>query len=95
MNSAARLSSAAPTALTQEVSDLIADDFRVSDVCSGARGGRDRTMAGLADCNVYIVTVPTAIDKHEQPDLRPLESASTIVGKVVGPGDLVVYESTV
>lgn len=57
--------------------------------------GETDTMADLADCNVYIVTVPTPIDKHKQPDLRPLESASTIVGKVIGSGDVVVYESTV
>jgi UDP-N-acetyl-D-glucosamine/UDP-N-acetyl-D-galactosamine dehydrogenase len=57
--------------------------------------GETDTMADLADCNVYIVTVPTPIDKHKQPDLRPLESASTIVGKVIGSGDVVVYESTI
>lgn len=51
--------------------------------------------AALADCTVYIVTVPTPIDAHEQPDLGPLRSASTLIAGVLKPGDLVIYESTV
>lgn len=49
----------------------------------------------IADCNVYIVTVPTPINEHKQPDLTPLEKASTSLGKVIKAGDIVVYESTV
>ncbi len=49
----------------------------------------------LRDRNVYIVTVPTPIDEARQPDLRPLESASRTVGRVLGRGDVVIYESTV
>lgn len=49
----------------------------------------------LADCNFYIVTVPTPIDEHRQPDLTPLISASTTIGGVLKAGDIVVYESTV
>jgi UDP-N-acetyl-D-galactosamine dehydrogenase len=49
----------------------------------------------LADCNVFIVTVPTPIDLHKAPDLRPLESASRTIGGVMRPGSIVVYESTV
>lgn len=49
----------------------------------------------LAACNVYIITVPTPIDAHEQPDLGPLRSASERVSSVLQPGDLVIYESTV
>lgn len=49
----------------------------------------------LADCNVFIVTVPTPIDEHHRPDLVPLLKASTTIGKVLKPGDLVIYESTV
>ncbi|HYW04940.1 MAG TPA: nucleotide sugar dehydrogenase [Gammaproteobacteria bacterium] len=49
----------------------------------------------LVDCNVYVVTVPTPIDRHKQPDLRPLEAASRTVGRVLGRGDVVVFESTV
>ncbi|WP_010483296.1 Vi polysaccharide biosynthesis UDP-N-acetylglucosamine C-6 dehydrogenase TviB [Pseudomonas sp. S9] len=49
----------------------------------------------LADCNVYIVTVPTPIDEHRQPDLTPLIKASETIGKVLSKGDIVIYESTV
>lgn len=49
----------------------------------------------IRDCNFYIVTVPTPIDDNNKPDLRPLQSASTTVGKVIKKGDVVVYESTV
>src|SRR6185437_8825762 len=49
----------------------------------------------LARCNVFIVTVPTPIDSFKRPDLRPLESASAEVGRVIKRGSIVVYESTV
>ena len=49
----------------------------------------------LEDCEIYIVTVPTPIDHNKTPDLRPLIGASTTVGKVLKPGNLVIYESTV
>jgi UDP-N-acetyl-D-galactosamine dehydrogenase len=49
----------------------------------------------LRGCNCYIITVPTPVDKHKQPDLRPLISASEIVGKLIKTNDLVIYESTV
>jgi UDP-N-acetyl-D-galactosamine dehydrogenase len=49
----------------------------------------------LAECDTYIVTVPTPIDAYKQPDLGPLLRASETIGKVLKPGDLVIYESTV
>ncbi|MFT3758278.1 Vi polysaccharide biosynthesis UDP-N-acetylglucosamine C-6 dehydrogenase TviB [Thauera sp.] len=49
----------------------------------------------LAACNVFIVTVPTPIDEHKQPDLTPLVKASETIGKVLKKGDIVIYESTV
>jgi UDP-N-acetyl-D-galactosamine dehydrogenase len=49
----------------------------------------------LADCDVYIVTVPTPIDQYKRPDLSLLEGASRTVGKLLGPGNVVIYESTV
>lgn len=49
----------------------------------------------LASVNFFIVTAPTPIDKNHRPDLSPLISASQIIGKVLKPGDIVVYESTV
>ena len=51
--------------------------------------------AALADCNFYIVTVPTPISKSKRPLLAPLEGASEIIGSVLAKGDVVVYESTV
>jgi len=50
---------------------------------------------GLAGCNFFIVTVPTPIDAHKAPDLRPLISASRTLGGAVKPGAVLVYESTV
>ena len=52
-------------------------------------------LDGIHDCNVYIVTVPTPIDSARRPDLAPLRKASDSLGKVLQPGDTVVYESTV
>ena len=52
-------------------------------------------IEAIKDCNFYIVTVPTPIDDSNAPDLKPLESASKSVGKVIKNGDIVVYESTV
>ena len=49
----------------------------------------------LQQCNCFIVTVPTPIDKHKQPDLTPLMKATEIIGKVLKLGDIVIYESTV
>jgi len=49
----------------------------------------------LRDCNFYIVTVPTPIDEAKRPDLTALIRASETVGRVLSPGDVVVYESTV
>ena len=49
----------------------------------------------IKDCNFYVVAVPTPVDENNNPDLRPLWGASETVGKVIKPGDIVVYESTV
>ena len=47
------------------------------------------------DCNIYIVTVPTPIDKSNRPDLTPLVESSKIIGTVLNQDDIVIYESTV
>lgn len=52
-------------------------------------------LEDLKSCNVYIVTVPTPIDKFKKPDLTPLEKASLMLGKIISRGDTVIYESTV
>ena len=52
-------------------------------------------MEDIKDCNYYIVTVPTPVDKNNRPDLTPLYKSSETVGKVLKKGDIVIYESTV
>jgi UDP-N-acetyl-D-galactosamine dehydrogenase len=49
----------------------------------------------LKGCNIYIVTVPTPIDKNKRPDLTPLIKASETIGKILKKDDIVIYESTV
>lgn len=54
------------------------------------------TAAGaMADCNIYIVTVPTPTDKHNRPVLTPMIKASETIAKLLKKGDIVIYESTV
>ncbi|WP_313419573.1 nucleotide sugar dehydrogenase [Sphingobacterium multivorum] len=53
------------------------------------------STADIADANVYIVTVPTPIDRYNSPDLSPLLKASKMIGELLTKGDLVIYESTV
>jgi UDP-N-acetyl-D-galactosamine dehydrogenase len=53
------------------------------------------SLDDIKDCNVYIVTVPTPIDKNNRPNLTPLIKASETVGKVLKKDDIVIYESTV
>jgi len=62
--------------------------------------GSDRLVladnaSALSDCTFIVVAVPTPINKAKEPDLRPLEGASETVGKILKPGMMVVYESTV
>ena len=49
----------------------------------------------ISSSNIYIVTVPTPIDSHKKPNLKPLISASKMIGAVLKKGDIVIYESTV
>lgn len=52
-------------------------------------------LEDISDSNIYIVTVPTPVDKNNRPDLTPLYKASETVAKVLKKGDIVIYESTV
>jgi len=52
-------------------------------------------LQDIADCNYYIITVPTPVDKNNRPDLSPLYKSSETVAKVLKKGDVVIYESTV
>ncbi len=69
-------------------------DAQVKEAIANGMLFTDR-LEDVGDCNVYIVTVPTPIDKHKNPDLTPLVKASESIGKVLKAGDIVIYESTV
>jgi len=69
---------------TEQVNEAIANEMEFSNV-----------LEDIADCNIYIVTVPTPIDKHKKPDLTPLLKASESIGSVLKKDDIVIYESTV
>lgn len=49
----------------------------------------------LKECNRFIITVPTPVDEHNAPDLKPILAASRTVGRLLKKGDIVIYESTV
>ena len=78
---------------TLEVED---ENLRLALKTSGDTGLKLSTnLDDIKDSNIYIVTVPTPIDKFKRPDLTPLVKASETVGKVISKGDIVIYESTV
>jgi len=70
-------------------------ELDAAELADAGRLSYSSDLADIADCNVYIVTVPTPIDQAKRPDLTPLVKASESLGKVLRRGDIVVYESTV
>lgn len=52
-------------------------------------------ISDIADCNTYVVAMPTPVNMFHDPDLHPLIDASAAIGKILNPGDMVIYESTV
>lgn len=81
---------------TLEVSDDVLQKVLVKDFKSNQNGLLcSSEISTISDCNYYIVTVPTPVDKNNRPDLTPLYKASETVGKVLKKGDVVIYESTV
>ena len=68
----------------EQVGEAIANNMQFTNV-----------LNDIKDCNIYIVTVPTPIDKNKRPDLSPLLKASESVGSVLKKDDIVIYESTV
>lgn len=82
---------------TLEVSSDLLKSVLVSDLDGTNEKGLFCTteLDKLKRCNIYIVTVPTPIDKYNKPDLTPLIKASQTVGSVICKGDIVIYESTV
>jgi len=81
----------------QSGSDLTAqvDEVELRQVLMSSRLKLSSTLSIIANCNIYIVTVPTPIDRFKAPDLGPLLAASKMIGEVIKKGDLVIYESTV
>ncbi len=75
------------------------DEQQLNSVLKGDSQGKglfcSTRIDDLRDCNFYIVTVPTPIDKEKRPVLEPLYKSSETVGAVLNQGDIVVYESTV
>ena len=70
--------------------EVTAEDFHGSTTLTFTNDVSD-----IANCNIYIITVPTPIDEYKQPNLMPLITASQTVGKFLEKDDLVIYESTV
>ena len=73
------------------------DTLQITEVEIAAATGLSFTdsVAAIANCNIYIVTVPTPVDDHKLPDLSPLLNASQMIGELLKKGDIVIYESTV
>jgi UDP-N-acetyl-D-galactosamine dehydrogenase len=71
------------------------DSSTLKDVLKQGLFSVSKEAQDICDCNVFIVTVPTPIDKHKKPLLTPLVKASETIGKVLKKGDVVIYESTV
>ena len=80
---------------TLEVEDAILQNVLVDNLSDSFGLYCTNEIAVLGACNVYIVTVPTPVDKNNRPDLTPLYKASETVGKVLKKRDIVIYESTV
>ncbi len=78
---------------TLEVSDDILNSVLKSQSKKGLKLTYD--SQNISDCNIYIVTVPTPVDKNNRPILTPLIKASENIGNVLKKGDIVIYESTV
>lgn len=81
---------------TLEIDDTVLQSVLVTDFEGSEKGLLcSNELASIKDCNYYIVTVPTPVDKNNRPDLTPLYASSATVGKVLKKGDIVIYESTV
>jgi len=81
---------------TLEISDSVLQAVLVEDFITNPKGLLcSSNLKDIADCNYYIVTVPTPVDKNNKPDLTPLYKASETIAKVLKKGDIVIYESTV
>jgi len=80
---------------TLEVSDKVLQTVLVSKPSDANGLYCSSNLDDIKDCNIYIVTVPTPVDKNNRPDLTPLYKSSETVARVLKQGDIVIYESTV
>ncbi|EMB0752230.1 TPA: nucleotide sugar dehydrogenase [Providencia rettgeri] len=85
---------------TQRVSELknnidITLECSTKQICSSTFLSFTDNIEDIKEFNIYIITVPTPIDKHSNPDLTPLINASKMISKVISAGNIVIYESTV
>lgn len=80
---------------TLEVEDLILQQVLVNNLSDKPGLCCTDDLKVLEDSNIFIITVPTPVDKNNRPDLTPLYKASETVAKVLKKGDIVIYESTV
>ena len=76
-------------------STLELDDVLLQDAIQNQGFKCTSCLEDIKGCNFYVVTVPTPVDEQNRPDLTLLMKASEDIGKVIGKGDIVVYESTV
>ena len=85
------------TDTTLEIEEVLLKEVIVSDMAAINGKGLycSDQIQDITTCNVYIITVPTPVDRNNRPDLTPLYKASETVGRVLKKGDIVVYESTV
>jgi len=83
--------------VTLEIDELLLKSALRREISGAGETGLFCTnvLKDISDCNIYIVTVPTPVDKNKRPDLTFLFNASETVGKVLKKGDIVIYESTV
>lgn len=80
---------------TLEVSDAVLQAVLVDEPSTGNGLYCSSNLEAIKHCNIYIITVPTPVDKNNRPDLTPLYKSSETVAKVLEKGDIVIYESTV
>ena len=71
------------------------NEFSKSDLLSRDKLFITSNLENLADCKYFILAVPTPIDSNNKPDLVPLETATKMVGSVMGEGSTIIFESTV
>ncbi|WET01200.1 nucleotide sugar dehydrogenase [Flavobacterium sp. YJ01] len=83
------------TDTTLEVEDEVLQQVLVTDLNKKTGLYCTTSLNDIENCNYYIVTVPTPVDRNNRPDLTPLYKSSETVGKVLKKGDIVIYESTV